>query len=360
MFEFVKFSALKSRLLLGSVMFFYFVNIAKIDGQLFPGLSGEELADAIRSEYTPSVLLNDTQVKDTLYAKVFFENDSVRCIYSGLAHNLPNGVDPSQWLFGSGNEVGSINLEHGWPQAKGAGEGTDGNMNMYHLFPSRVEINSDRADYPFGEINDNDTQTWYYLDQELSFKPSMNIDAYSEFDPGFFEPRESVKGDIARAMFYFWTIYREDALAADPTYFEQQREFLCQWHEQDPVDDFEILRNERIAFYQGGKMNPFILDCSLAERSYCNIYPGCLDVPVLDVKNDDSKFIYDTMLQRFQMVSGANSFWKVIIADMDGRIIYSMYLESNNWSADILLAPGMYVACSTDGIEMIVSKFLKL
>jgi hypothetical protein len=188
--------------LLGSVIVFLFrQHVAKIDGQLFPGLSGEELADAIRSEYTPSILLNDTQVKDTLYAKVFFENDSVRCIYSGLAHNLPNGVDPSQWLFGSGNEVGSINLEHGWPQAKGAGEGTDGNMNMYHLFPSRVEINSDRLITHSDEINDNDTQTWYYLDQELSFIPSMNIDAYSEFDPGFLNPGNPLKVTLRARCF---------------------------------------------------------------------------------------------------------------------------------------------------------------
>jgi endonuclease I len=162
-----------------------------------------------------------------LCARIFIENDSVKCIYSGLPHYLPSGVDPSQWVFGNGNEVESINLEHGWPQAKGAGDGTNGNMNMYHLFPSRVAINSDRADFPYSDIEDHSTQTWYYLGQEMSNIPTSNIDAYSEFDPGVFEPRESVKGDIARAMFYFWTIYRDDAVAADPGYFELQREDLC-------------------------------------------------------------------------------------------------------------------------------------
>src|SRR4030095_2084922 len=135
MYDFVRGIVKKNWLMFACILFFYFINVAKINAQLFPGLSGEDLADAIRNEYTPSILLNDTQVKDTLYAKVFFVNDSVRCIYSGLAHDLPQSVDPSQWLFGTGNEVESINLEHGWPQAQGAGEGTDGNINMYHLFP---------------------------------------------------------------------------------------------------------------------------------------------------------------------------------------------------------------------------------
>ena len=97
---------------------------------MFPGLEGEQLTDALRDAYTPNQLLNDSQVRDTLYAKVFAESDSVRCIYSGFAKYLPDGVDPSQWLYGTGLEVESMNLEHGWPQAKGADEGTDGNVTV--------------------------------------------------------------------------------------------------------------------------------------------------------------------------------------------------------------------------------------
>ena len=105
------------------VLIFLTVSLQQGKSQIFPGLVGEPLVEALRDAYTPGILLNDTQVKDTLYAKIFMEGDSVRCIYSGLARYLPSGVDPSQWLYGTGLEVGSINLEHSWPQAKGAGEG---------------------------------------------------------------------------------------------------------------------------------------------------------------------------------------------------------------------------------------------
>lgn len=249
--------------------------ITNMHGQLFPGLEGEDLVEAIRDAYTPSQLLTDAQAKDTLYARIFNQDDTVHCIYSNLGRYLPDGVDPSQWLYGTGLEVNSLNLEHSWPQSKGAGKSTMGNRNMHHLFPSRTSINSDRADFPYNEISDPTTQKWYYLGTEQNSIPANNIDAYSEFKTAVFEPREAVKGDIARAMMYFWTIYRDDAETADPTFFEAQRSELCAWHEEDPVDDAELHRSQLIAAYQSGLGNPFIQDCSLAKRAYCPELATC-------------------------------------------------------------------------------------
>jgi hypothetical protein len=79
--------------------------ILNLEAQLFPGMEGDELVNAIRAAYTPAVLLTEAQVKDTLYAKVFIQHDSVHCIYSGLAHDLPPGVDPSQWIYENGTAV---------------------------------------------------------------------------------------------------------------------------------------------------------------------------------------------------------------------------------------------------------------
>ena len=343
-------------LLIGVISLMMMVTVQSLNAQLFPGLEGEELADALRNEYKPSHLLNFTQVKDTLYAKIFFDNDSVRCIYSGLAHYLPHGVDPSQWVFGSGNEVESINLEHGWPQAKGAGDGTNGQMDMYHLFPSRVAINADRADYPYSDINDVTTQTWYYLGQELFTKPSINIDAYSEFIPGFFEPRETVKGDIARAMFYFWTMYRDDAVTADPNYFEQQRTSLCLWHEEDPVDGDEVLRNDMIATYQGNKKNPFILDCTLVQRCYCPQNTECTMTRTDETRKAQVVIKFDNSLQRFQIESDENRDWKINIVNLYGQILYSETVLSNQWSSNLELPTGLFILWGQDGIEKVVAK----
>ncbi|MDQ3015218.1 MAG: endonuclease [Bacteroidota bacterium] len=326
--------------------------------QIFPGLEGETLVEALQGEYTPHVLLNDTQVKDTLYARVFNEGDSVHCIYSGLAHDLPFGVDPSQYIFGSGNMTESMNLEHGWPQAKGAGDGTDGNMNMHHLYPSRVAINSDRADFPFKEIADNVSNHWYYLGIEMSNKPSSNINAYSEFLSGSsFEPRESVKGDIARAMFYFWTIYRDDAIAADPNFFNLMKEDLCAWHEQDPADEFERLRNNRIALYQDGKINPFIKDCSLARRAYCSQLPECTLTAIDEQTASESQLLYDPYFHQFSISSAESGEWNFIIINLLGQSIYNDNINANE--SQILSVPtaGIYVAIALRGQEILTKTF---
>jgi hypothetical protein len=313
------------------------------NAQLYPGLTGEILADAIRNDFTPAQVLNENQAKDTLYARVFAEGDSVRCIYSGLSRFLPSGTDPSQWLYGSGLEVESINLEHGWPQAKGAGEGTDGNTNMYHLFPSRTGINSDRANFPFRDIQDNQTQKWYYRGIEMSGKPNANLSAYSEFAGGMFEPRESVKGDIARGMFYFWTIYRQDTLAADPFFFHAQLPDLCLWHASDPVDEDELRRNGIIAHYQDGKANPFIIDCSLVMRTYCSQLDECM--PVATHGQETSAFVFQFIqrLNQFMLSGEEESPWQLMICDFTGRIVHSEAIPANTFSQPVYLPAGLYI-----------------
>ncbi|MBK9336242.1 MAG: endonuclease [Lewinellaceae bacterium] len=78
-----------------------------------------------------------------------------------------------------------------------------------------------------------------------------------------------MKGDIARAIFYFYTMYTAEALTADQNFFSLQRSTLCQWHDQDRADSTELVKTLRIAPYQENKPNPFVLDCTLARRMYC-------------------------------------------------------------------------------------------
>jgi hypothetical protein len=234
--------------------------------EIFPELTGDALLEALVDEYKTQVLLSLTEAKDTLYSKIEAREDSVHGIYTDYVLYLPPGEDPSQALFMNG---AGLNLEHSWPQSKGAGSGKPGRTDMHHLYPSRVIVNSERASFPFGEINDNTTDNWYYKAIARTTIPTTNIDFYSEAIDGKFEPRESVKGDIARGMFYFYTMYKDDADNADPNFFEEQKSTLCSWHYADPVDEAELARTHRIADYQGGKVNPFVLDCTLAERTYC-------------------------------------------------------------------------------------------
>ncbi len=229
---------------------------------VFSGLQGQDLLDNLLLGYKPLVVLPQAQARDTLFARIYKYQDTLTCVYTGYKIRLEPGLDPTQAAFAKG-----INTEHTYPQSLGAMNQAEG--DMHHLYPTREDVNAARGNHPFAEIPDNQTQTWYYLGQQLTSIPTSNIDQYSERKSGFFEPREDHKGNVARAMFYFYTMYRLQADAADPTYFESQRQTLCAWHLLDPVDEPEWNRTWLIAQYQGGKPNPFVLDCTLPERCYC-------------------------------------------------------------------------------------------
>lgn len=298
---------------------------------VFPDLEGDELYDAVINEYKPSTVLTLAQARDTVYKDIYFEKDSVRCIYTSMSKFLPDNVDPSQHLFDDGGND-DINLEHSYPRSKGASIGM-GNSDMHHLFPSRVTVNSARGSDPFGEINDDSTNAWYYQTETLNTIPTNNIDSYSEDTGIAFEPTEKSKGNIARAQFYFYTMYRDDANTADPSFFELQRENLCQWHEADPVDSLEWVRSFKIAKHQSEKANPFVLDCRLA-RMYCNdISNDCQSVNINEVY-DEQFVIYPNVIRRGEIIyvdlASRLDFPSISIYNMNGQIIAHPMWESSD------------------------------
>ncbi len=243
---------------------------------VFPGLSGQELIDSVARNFRPSVVLDYANSRDTLYAKILAKaDDSLRCIYSGHTLYLDPTQDPTQYVYLNGGTNG-MNTEHAYPQAKGAIAGTNAHSDMHHLYPTRIAVNEARGDKPYSDIPDAQTQKWFLNNQVLTSIPTQNIDAYAESGSTAFEPREASKGDVARSIFYFYTVYRGQANAADPNFFALQRATLCQWDAQDPVDAAELSKTWGIAAYQEGKPNPYVIDCTLASRSWCpELMPDC-------------------------------------------------------------------------------------
>ncbi len=296
--------------------------------EVFPDLQGEELLEKLRKEYKPGFVLDYSHARDTLYAKIYNENDTVYGIYTYYGVYLPKGVDPSEYLFDN-----DINAEHSYPRSKGAKNG-NAKSDMHHLFPSKVNVNSDRGSLPFGEINDNQTKNWYFRDVILHNIPQNNIDEYSEATNSYFEPREDKKGNIARALMYFYTMYTDQANAADADFFQNQKETLCNWHFEDPVDSLEWVRTFMIADYQDGKPNPFVLDCSLASRTYCDqISDECkaVDIQEIDKNIVDIGIFPNPAYDMLNIKTGSQvnlSDLEIKIIDILGRQI----LGKNNFS----------------------------
>jgi endonuclease I len=257
---------------------------------VFPGLSGQALLDSLFDRYRPNTVLSYADARDTLYAKILTKNDdSLRCIYSGHTLYLDPTQDPTQYIYQNGAPNG-MNTEHAYPQSKGAADG-NARSDMHHLYPVRIAVNEARSAWPYAEIPDNQTQKWFWKTQTLSTIPAQHIGLYAESTANRFEPREASKGDVARSVFYFYTMYRNQANTADPNFFELQRPTLCQWNAQDPADSSEMIKTWRIAAYQEGKPNPFVLDCTLAQRSWCPQTPSNCSVSTHDAPP------YPTLLQ---------------------------------------------------------------
>lgn len=297
------------------------------------------MLEAIQEDFTPHVYLDYGKARDTMFLLIDSKDRILECIYTGLKIEIPEGEDPTQAVYLNGIRDG-INTEHSYPQSKGA-DREPAESNMHHLFPTRVGTNGDRGNHIFGEVPDNQTSKWYRENVEMTTKPSSLIDEYSEFRSGanpLFEPRESKKGDIARAIFYFFSIYRAEAVAADPAYFESMREDLCKWHEEDPVDETEWVRSFKIAHYQDNKANPFVMDCSLAARLYCTTISEACDL-LLDSKelNDFADFyvfpnpvLEDQTFIHLQINTVLTGEVRVEMYDFTGRLIQSTKLNLEN------------------------------
>ncbi|EQC51358.1 endonuclease I family protein [Bacteriovorax sp. DB6_IX] len=131
-----------------------------------------------------------------------------------------------------------VNCEHTWPQSKFSTRFNKGIQrgDLHHLYPTDSKANSMRGNHDFGIVKNGRA-------------PTHNCDA-SSFANNTFEPPAEHKGNVARAMFYFSVRYQLQINS-------KMEKALKLWHEQDPVDDEERERNERIYEVQQNR-NPFI------------------------------------------------------------------------------------------------------
>jgi len=169
------------------------------------------------------------------------KTDTVADVYSG---ELKTNVSDRKSAFQRG-----LNAEHTWPQSRGAQGVAQG--DLHQLMPSDINTNSKRGHHPFGEV------------EQVEWSNGGSDDAHSKLgttDDGIqaFEPRAAVKGNIARALLYFYTRYNEDR---PPAYtlgnLKQELPTLLEWHQADPVDNAELERNNAVFSVQGNR-NPYV------------------------------------------------------------------------------------------------------
>ncbi|MBG9550415.1 endonuclease [Cytobacillus firmus] len=158
----------------------------------------------------------------------------------------------SQGKFTNGSGVNDWNREHVWAKSHGdfgtaMGAGTD----LHHLRPTDASVNSSRGNLDF----DNGG--------------SQHSEALGNYyDADSWEPRDTVKGDVARMLFYMAVRYEGDSGEVDLELnnavnngfapYHGKMSVLLEWHKEDPVDEAERRRNEIIYSDYQHNRNPFI------------------------------------------------------------------------------------------------------
>jgi len=338
-------------------LLYLMISTAQYDHQdVFTDLQGEALREALASEFRPVAVLTYGMARDTLFKNIDAVDDSLECAYTGMKRYLDPDEDPTITVFLNGDANG-INTEHSYPQSKGAGDGNP-RSDMHHLYPTRARTNSARGSKIFKDVNDSQTTTWFRGTVEKSSTPSSNIDEWSELGNDTFEPREEIKGNIARSIMYFYTMYKAQADAADPAFFNLQRETLCDWHYADPVDQVEWERTQKIAEYQEGKANPFVLDCSLASRIYCQgISAACQAVEVDNILQSEVN-IYPNPTTDYLVIDGIDSEYTADIINYTGTA--SSAKVTNQTISTEHLTPGVYMLRIIVGSEYLTKIFIKI
>ncbi|QNS06125.1 endonuclease I family protein [Streptomyces xanthii] len=218
------------------------------------GKTGPELKSALHTIISKQTKLSYDGVWNALKTTDQDPNNSnnVILIYSGVSRAKSlNGGDSGDW-----------NREHVWAKSHGdfgttTGPGTD----LHHLRPEDVTVNSIRGNKDF--------------DEGGSAVPNGGG---SLTDADSFEPRDAVKGDVARMILYMAVRYEGDDAFADLEPNESvdngsapyigKLAVLKKWSAEDPPDAFEKNRNEVIYTTYQHNRNPFIDHPEWVESVY--------------------------------------------------------------------------------------------
>ena len=236
------------------------------------GTSGEELKTALYN-----VIKGHTSYEYYSSSTVFEESDqdpnnpeNVILVYTGRSADNGN--------YGSGGDY--INREHVWAKSHGDfGEEPPEGSDFHNLKPADASVNMDRSNLDF---DNGGTQ---HSEATGCF-----------FDGNSWEPRDEVKGDIARILFYMATRYEgengeEDLQLVDdvntsPAPEHGKLSTLLEWNNQDPPDAFERNRNNVIFRWQHNR-NPFIDNPQWANLIWNDAEENPIVIDNIAITNDE-------------------------------------------------------------------------
>ncbi len=307
------------------------------------GLEGNSLKSALHNIIKGHTELSYDDLWNVLKESDEDPNNSNNFILIYTGRSIPKSSAYPDW-----------NREHVWAKSHGSFDtdppaGTD----AHHIRPADVSVNSDRGSLDFdngGTQNSEATECYY--------------------DSDSWEPRDAVKGDVARMMFYMVVRYEGDASDNGGIDLELvdytgtsgsvfgKLSTLLQWNEADPVDDFERHKNEIVYSYQHNR-NPFIDHPEWVNCIWAN---DCSSDINSNLYTSFNFKIYPNPVSNTAVLNSSNSINNYFITNCLGQIIKTETSVSNTLiNIDLSdLKPGFYFITATDTYgQTNISKFIK-
>jgi endonuclease I len=262
--------------------------------------------------------------------------------------DIPNGIPNFIFSFGTnqcGNYSGEgdcFNREHSWPKEYFGGDNSyPMYSDLHHLFATDGWVNNKHAAFPFGMVN----SSTYTSSNGTKLGTGSTYPGYSN---KIFEPIDAYKGDFARAYFYMSTRYEsEDAtwqnweMANGAELTPAAINLLLLWHNNDPVSQKEIDRNEAVFLLQGNR-NPFIDYPQFADCIWGT--SDCIALAINENEWETSFSLYPNPTNNNLSVSTAinNNIYSYSIIDLVGKQIINNHSFAINIPTD-KLAKGNYI-----------------
>ena len=276
-----------------------------------------------------TTIMSQFEVKDTLNGQSY-----VTCCYSG-ENKVFN--DPFDW---SENDFSREHTyAHSWmPTFPCDDPEQEEYADQHNLYPANLpNANTPRSNLPLEDITGSTVFT--YLEGSVGYNDNNQL---------VYEPRESHKGNAARAIMYMATCYNGINGSNWSIPSNQGPVTLRNWHFNDLPDNYEIARHEFIYNLQGNR-NPFIDSVDFAcfidfqQMTYDNDL--CENIGLLEImENNFSVFPIPAKHEIYAQINGLNiSSFK--LANTAGKIL----MEESNLNAPVLkinstnLSKGTYI-----------------
>lgn len=210
--------------------------------------------------------------------------------YKALTNYWPT-TDNSIYFYSNTGYGGNVSREHVWPKSHATFHQSGGGSDLHHLRPEDAQVNSRRWNYTMGNVKST-------VSNPTTYDYEGKVVLWYSSDKYLVEVPDYVKGDVARILLYVYVRWEEPNLfvndpSAKPGPGDEKNDgikviesldTLLEWCELDPVDTWEMKRNDEVQNIQGNR-NVFIDYPEYSWLLFGQKVPNDMTTPSGEAKN---------------------------------------------------------------------------